>query len=705
MARSEGRFWRLGPLGRRMFAAFLIVSVVPLVVSAALSFWRSTSVVQSFLAENVGKTAEAYAADLDLFLERQRVRLRRVPETSTDPSAVLASAVRDDPHLESLLLLEADGVPIASSSAPAEWVLSACTNLLADPTRVMTHAGETHAHEVVLAVPHDERVLCGQFSFTLHQDMLTERANSAIGGTAYIVDRSGTVVCHAFEEHEPHVGRGDVLAGTAARIASEGVAWSGLTETPAGPAFAAYAPASALPWGVWVEVPKEVAAGPLRRGLTTTLGYAVVLAIIAAFMALLVVRRLVSPIQDVALAVRTVADGQYGASIPVRGNDEITSLAREFNRMSTALADSYAELDERVTQRTRELQSAQEFSDLLLDTMQERILVVDRELKVVRANKAALAAYGSGIIGADCTSVHQRTGEQDDCPAKRVLDAGVAESEERVFERDGRTEILSVDTYPLPGGDAVVEISRNITDLKRMQAQLIHQEKMAALGTLAAGMAHEIGNPLASMSSELEMLERMWDPVEARASLPILRDQVRRMSTLLRELVEFGRPPPKGSAKFDPAVVLQEVARLLHHDPRCRGIEVIVDANAGDLELCSSRDGLVQVLVNIGINALDAMEGHGELTFRLRAASPDRVRVEVHDTGPGLTAEASKHAFDPFFTTKPPGHGTGLGLFVSERVVQGMGGRLEFESTPNGTVFGVVLPDCNCGESEDESDE
>ncbi|MCB9686001.1 MAG: HAMP domain-containing protein [Alphaproteobacteria bacterium] len=691
----------MGRLARRVLAAFLFLSLVPLMLAAGLSTWQSTQVVERFLAENVGKTAEAWAVDLDLFLERQRKRLRAVPETEEDPDDALRAAVAGDLSLQGLMLLDAEGDLVSSTGLPT-WAADACQALRSDTDRVMTHAGEGHAHEVVVAVPRPGGLLCGQVSFTLHQDMLSERANSVMGGTAYIVDRSGTVVCHAFEDDEPHVGRGEALGGRAAEVAAAGAPWSGTTTTPDGAAFAAYAPAGDLPWGVWVEVPREVAAAPLRRGIVRVFGMAAILAILAAGLAVWLVRRLIGPVQDIVSAVREVAAGQYGTEIPVRGEDEVAELAREFNRMSSALATSYAELDARVAQRTRELETAREFSDLLLNTMQERILVVDGDLNVVRANEAATAAYGADIVGCGCKAVHQRAGAGETCPAQRVLESGQAEHEERVFDRDGRTEILAVDTYPLPGGDAVVEISRDVSELKRIQAQLMHQEKMAALGTLAAGMAHEIGNPLASMSSELEVLERMWDPDEARASLPVLRDQVRRMSKLLRELVEFGRRPVEEAAAFDPAVLLHDVARLLQHDPRGRGVEVQVDAAEGVEVLCSSRDRLMQVLVNLGINALDALDGSGRVVYRLAAGAPGTVRLEVADDGPGLPDEVARQVFDPFFTTKPPGEGTGLGLFVSERIVQGLGGRIELETSSEGTVFAVLLPDCNCQEIPNE---
>ena len=701
MPGSERQGWTMGRLARRVLAAFLVLSLVPLMLAAGLSTWQSTQVVESFLAENVGKTAETWAVDLDLFLERQRKRLRAVPEAEGGADDTLQAAVAGEPSLKGLMLLDPSGEVVGNTGLP-QWAAEACQALRSDSDRVMTHAGEGHAHEVVVGVPRQAGLLCGQVSFTLHQDMLSERADSVMGGTAYIVDRSGTVVCHAFEEHEPHVGRGEALDGRAAEVAAAGTAWSGKTMTAGGPAYAAYAPAVDLPWGVWVEVPREVAAAPLRRGIVRVFAMAAILALIAAGLAVWLVRRLIGPIQDVVSAVREVASGQYGTEIPVRGEDEVAELAREFNRMSVALAASYGELDARVEQRTRELEAAREFSDLLLNTMQERILVVDDELKVVRANQAAVAAYGADIVGCGCKAIHRRAGADETCPAQRVLESGQAEHEERVYDHDGRTEILSVDTYPLPGGEAVVEISRDVSELKRIQAQLMHQEKMAALGTLAAGMAHEIGNPLASMSSELEVLERMWDPEEARSSLPVLRDQVRRMSKLLRELVEFGRRPVEEAATFDPAVLLHDVARLLRHDPRGEGVEVQVDATEGVEVLCSSRDRLMQVFVNLGINALDALDGSGRVVYRLAAGSPGTVRLEVADDGPGLPDEVARQVFDPFFTTKPPGQGTGLGLFVSERIVESLGGHLELESSSEGTVFAVTLPDCNCQEAPDE---
>lgn len=647
MNSDTSRSWIPSGLAQRFLAAFLVVSLVPLALTAGLTYWQTTRQLQGYVAENVGRTATAYAADVDVFLEQKRLGLRSV---GADP-ADMAARVERDPDLMALFWTDGIGTLMQSTGPIDPWALEACHTMWGDAEGPMTHAGEGHAHEVVVAVKHGAHMLCGQVTFTPHQDMMNERARSLVGGVAYIVDRSGRVVCHSVDDAEPHVERGSELAMSVTEVAERGVAWEGLTQTADGLAFAAFAPSTSLPWGVWVEVPRDVAAGPLRASLGRTLAIVVGFALVVCVVAVVLVRRLVAPI-------------------------------------------------EQFRERTAELQAAREFSDLLLDTMRERILVIDDGLGVVRANDAAQQAYGSDVVGCGCSTVHGTDPEH--CPARRVLESGEPASEERVREHDGGTEILAVDTYPIPDPSgrpkAVVEIARDVTELKRFQARLMQQEKLASLGTMAAGLAHEIGNPLASLSSELEMLEKLWDPDEARASLPVLRDQIRRMSGLLRELVDYGRQSSDRATVFAPGELLADVARLVRHDPRAKEVRVDVEV-ASDLQcLCSSRDRLVQVLVNLGLNALDAVDSGGSVIFGACEEPTGEIRLTVRDDGPGIPEDAAKHVFDPFYTTKPPGEGTGLGLFVSQRIVQALGGRIELDSPDEGgTTFGVVLPACACG--------
>ncbi|NOY26004.1 MAG: hypothetical protein GXP62_09050 [Oligoflexia bacterium] len=240
-------------------------------------------------------------------------------------------------------------------------------------------------------------------------------------------------------------------------------------------------------------------------------------------------------------------------------------------------------------------------------------------------------------------------------------------------------------------------MARDVTELRRMQTRLVHQEKLAALGMLSAGLAHEIGNPLASMSSELELLELCWDPEQARDSVPVLREQVRRMSDLLRELADFGRRSRHEQDDVDAGDIVRHAVRLLKHDKRARGVDLSVhlsvDLGADLPRIRVSQDRIIQVLVNLGINALDALGGQGKLSFSTKAIGPDAVAIEVSDDGPGMTEEVARHVFDPFYTTKAPGVGTGLGLFVSEQIVRGQGGHIELHTLlGGGTRFVVILP-------------
>ncbi|MCB9791933.1 MAG: PAS domain-containing protein [Alphaproteobacteria bacterium] len=685
-ALSEPTPRRAGSFTRRVLAALLLVSVLPMLVAVGVLHGRGRQLVEDLISENVRKTARAHAAELDAFLDSTRRAMQDMDPG--DHEALRALAASDTRVLALLSVgqggrLRAAGLPEAQLDP---WALEACRALIERPTAPMIHAGEGMAHEVVVAVPDAEGVICAQVSFTLHQELISERARSYSEGRAYIVDREARVVCHAFEEDEPHIRRGAQLTTEAQAVAAEGEPWSGVVGQGEARAFAAFAPARALPWGVWVEVPASRAAAPLSTWLSQVLGLAAGLILVAGGLAALLVRRLVAPLGDMARAARGIAEGRYGDAVPVSGDDEVAELAQEFNQMSAALAESYARLDERVAQRTRELQAAREFSDLLLDTMQESILVMDRSLRVVRANPAALRLHGAGVLGAPCPSLDL----EGEAPlVQQALRDGTPQRGERVRRGPSGPRLLEVEAYPVPGQggevEAVLEIARDVTDLRQAQARLLHQEKMVALGTLAAGLAHEIGNPLASLSSELQLLARAPEPEALQESMPVLQDQVRRMSGLLRELVELGQPPRDALLEHSPSELLQDAARLLRHDPRARDVSVLVEASANLPATRTSRDRVLQVLLNLGLNALDALAERGGGTLRFLAEqSPEGLRLIVEDDGPGIPEDQASRVFEPFYTTKAQGRGTGLGLFVSQQIAESLGGGIELGAAEGG---------------------
>lgn len=231
-----------------------------------------------------------------------------------------------------------------------------------------------------------------------------------------------------------------------------------------------------------------------------------------------------------------------------------------------------------------------------------------------------------------------------------------------------------------------------VAESERLEALVRHQEKMAALGVLSAGIAHDIANPLASLSSELEMLEHETDPAQARASLAELRRQVSRIDRALREMTAFARRRGDEATGVALHVAVDDALRMVRHDPRARKVHVEVDV-ARDLPAVRAvEDHLVMVFVNLFINALDAMPDGGTLRVESRRDEAG-VAILVRDTGAGMSEDTLRRAGAPLFTTKERGRGTGLGLSVSARAVESAGGTLSLASSPGrGTEVTIRFP-------------
>src|SRR5581483_6838433 len=233
-------------------------------------------------------------------------------------------------------------------------------------------------------------------------------------------------------------------------------------------------------------------------------------------------------------------------------------------------------------------------------------------------------------------------------------------------------------------------IAERTRQLQEAQAQMLHQEKMAAFGLLAAGIAHEVGNPLTSISSLVQMLQKHGSDGYTAEKLALVSGQLARIQTTLRELVNFSRPASSERIRFALSDVLDEALNIAKYYKRTKGrlIERHVPPDLPPLD--GVRDQLVQVFLNLVLNAVDATGKGGRIELRAERAG-EGVAVTVRDDGAGIAAEHAARLFQPYFTTKK--NGTGLGLFVSRKLIADHGGRIEFESRPGcGTTFHVWLP-------------
>ncbi len=233
-------------------------------------------------------------------------------------------------------------------------------------------------------------------------------------------------------------------------------------------------------------------------------------------------------------------------------------------------------------------------------------------------------------------------------------------------------------------------IAERTQELREAQAHVLHQEKMAAFGLLAAGIAHEVGNPLTSISALVQILQRRHDDAYTADKLALVSGQLARIQTTLRELVNFSRPASTERGRVALADVTDEALNIAKYYQRTKGRRIERDVPADLPPVVGVRDQLVQVLLNLVLNAVDATGKGGRVELRARRDG-DGIEVTVRDDGAGIAPEHEGRLFQPYYTTKM--NGTGLGLFVSRKLVGDHGGRIDFESRPGeGTVFRVRLP-------------
>jgi signal transduction histidine kinase len=246
------------------------------------------------------------------------------------------------------------------------------------------------------------------------------------------------------------------------------------------------------------------------------------------------------------------------------------------------------------------------------------------------------------------------------------------------------------------------KMASDIESLRELNEHLIRAEKLAAAGTLAAGVAHEVNNPLASISSLIQILQTRNTDAETREQLRLISTQIERITQVLRDMMEFARSRPPQRAPLDINRVIEASLRLASFDKAFKLVRVTKRLDEDAPLIHADANQLQQVFLNILLNARDAMPGGGDLELRTRyEREAGEMIVEISDNGAGIAPEHAAHIFDPFFTTKPAGAGTGLGLAVSYRIVTAHGGRIEIgPNNGRGTLLRVRLP----GQAEEVAD-
>ena len=332
------------------------------------------------------------------------------------------------------------------------------------------------------------------------------------------------------------------------------------------------------------------------------------------------------------------------------------------------------------------------------DALSDGVFLHDREGRILRANRALARLVGrpfDQIIARPWFELIPAGPE-----VRRVCStADPSGSARGVSEYDldyGGHRILHISVAPLMGGDeSCVHVVRDVTEERALQLQLAQAEKLAAIGQMLSGVAHELNNPLTTIIGFSELLQEADVPESVRADLQRIARQAKRSSRIVQSLLTFARQSRIQMAEVDVNDLLTQTLEFIQPQLESHEVQAVLDLDPCLPRTLADAGQLQQVFLNLFTNALQAMaEAHGSGTLRLTSrATPTVIQVAVADDGPGIPPDLLPQIFDPFFTTKGVGEGTGLGLSICYGIVREHGGRIWAESEPGqGATFYVELP-------------
>jgi two-component system, NtrC family, sensor kinase len=367
----------------------------------------------------------------------------------------------------------------------------------------------------------------------------------------------------------------------------------------------------------------------------------------------------------------------------------------------------YTELEVMVADRTRELDTQKRFVEVVLETLPLGVFVLDTDLNVVRVNSAGgrALACDPNVRGPVSRLLPPDQAKAVQTLLREAFGSRRVASIEKEMVVAGDAKIFRLTAAPVEaesdGGTHAVLLVEDVTLAKRLERQMLLTERLTTAGSLAAGVAHELNNPLATIAGCAESLQgrlgegdpaTVTEPAEFRHYLRLIEEEAYRCKDITGSLLHFVRDPGSQRTRTDLNAIVLKAAELLSHQSRFARSRVVTDLDP-ELPPAAVNEGQIrQVCLGLASNALEAMDGRGTLTIRSRRGRGE-VEIELEDEGPGIPEQNLIRIFDPFFTTKPPGQGTGLGLAIAQGFVNDHGGRIEVSSViGKGSIFRVVLP-------------
>ena len=554
------------------------------------------------------------------------------------------------------------------------------------------------------------------YNYTALEQNVTRVAAEEDVRYAMIVDAEGRVAAHSLRPDRVGLVPDDTVSGRALASPTALMQHATLSRTAeAVDDFAVPVLVDHQRWGtVRVGLSKQRMDAEIRQTRLELLGVTLATLIGGGLAAALVARRIARPVRQLSEGATAISRGELLQRIEPSGFDEIGALAMSFNHMAaqlfqqrTALEDAHAELH----QRFNELEDVKRYTENILASLTNGIVTVDLDGRVVMLNPTAemqTGFFAGEVTGEYCTEMFAQTPEIGEMLmetlSSRVPIAGVPLMLKR---RSGAELPIEVSTASLKGAEGkdlgVVAVLRDLSLVRELEGQLRRSDRLAALGSLAAGLAHEIKNPLTSVLTFSRHVARRFDDPHFRDRFQrVVPRELERINGILERLLELARPAPATFTRIRLSAVVDRAVDLFANEIESQRVQVTRDYARDLPAVAADEESLYRAVINLVGNALEAMPEGGQLGLHLGLAPADGFRprtgtagrhvvIEVSDTGAGIPREDADRLFNPFFTTKE--RGTGLGLAVTHKIVEDHGGVINFESTTGaGTTFRIVLP-------------
>ncbi|HYO73162.1 MAG TPA: ATP-binding protein [Archangium sp.] len=459
-----------------------------------------------------------------------------------------------------------------------------------------------------------------------------------------------------------------------------------------------FARAHGFGWTLVLSVPAERISGPVEVLRQRMIQGGVVTAVLLILLIIWRTRLLMHPLQQLQVSMRRIIDGgDLNERIQVRTGDELGAIAGTFNQMLARLAHRGAELE-----RSREHLS---LLAQITSSSPNAILMVGGEGWVLVCNEAAEKLFGWPRLEMLGASFLERMVPED----SRELAAGLLERARQGEPVEAELSLITRQAGAIPvqlslsrildSAGAVlghVCIARDIRDVKRLRESLVQSEKMAAVGTLVAGLSHELNNPLGIILgfAQAQLMKPTLDP-GARTAFECIETHTQRCARLVRTLLDFSRRSGPERERIEVGRMLERVSELASTQAERVQVRLKIIESPADLPgLEANVPEMESALMNLVGNALDATPPGGTVSIGAHVTpARDGLVLFVTDTGSGMAPDVRQRIFDPFFTTKPVGQGTGLGLSITRSIVESYGGRIDVETAPGaGTTMRLWFP-------------